>query len=236
MDSTILIGICDDNDYIHELIETLMELYKNECHIKYELKHYYRGSELLNASPELDCLLLDIDMPQMNGLDVAKKLRKMGVDYKIVMLTIREDLYKEAFKIQAFRFISKPISKNEFFSVLDDIRDHLIGRKCVKVHRDGIIYEIMEKDILFVEAGASASCLYTKRSEYRSDYSLKKWNEILDDRIFFQCHKSYLVNLGMIDRIEKQIVWLLSGDKIQVSRRLYQPLLKAYMAYDVKRR
>ena len=94
----------------------------------------------------------------------------------------------------------------------------------------------MEKDILFVEAGDSASCLYTKKSEYRSDYSLKKWNEILDDRIFFQCHKSYLVNLGMIDRIEKQIVWLLSGDKIQVSRRLYQPLLKAYMAYDVKRR
>lgn len=236
MDSTILIGICDDNNYTHGMIETLMELYKNRCSVKYRLKHYYSGLELLNDSQELDCLLLDIDMPQMNGLDVAKVLRARGVDYKIVMLTIREDLYKEAFKIQAFRFISKPISEKEFFSVLDDIRNHLVGRKCVKVHRDGIIYEIMEKDILFVEAGDSSSLLYTKKSEYRSEYSLKRWSEILDDRMFFQCHKSYLVNLGMIDRIEKQIIWLSSGDKIQVSRRLYQPLLKVYMAYDVRRR
>ena len=232
----LIIGVCDDDDYTHRTIEILMKEYKSKYHVEYELKHFYDGIELLNNTQTFDCLLLDIDMPQMNGLEAAKELRAKGADYKIVMLTIREDLYKEAFKIQAFRFVSKPICQSEFFSVLDDVREHSIGQRRVRACRDGIAYEIMEKDILFVEASDSASFLYTKGSEYRSEYSLKKWSEILDKRMFFQCHKSYLVNLGMIDKLEKQIVLLSSGDKIRVSRRLYPELLKAYMIYDTRRR
>lgn len=152
------------------------------------------------------------------------------------MLTARDDRYRDAFKIGAFRFVPKPIEKPELYKAIDDVREHLAGMEKVTVFCDGISYRIAQRDILYIEADRSSSLVFTDRDAYRSEQSLAKWLEILDSRMFFQSHRSYIVNMGKIEKIEKNVIRLVNGDKAAVSKRLRTPLLHAYMAYDTRRR
>ncbi len=235
-DVKLIVGLCDDEQYIHEEVEHLIAEYVKIHKISYELIHFYSGQELLNNHSYLDFILLDIDMPKMDGIKVGMKLRDREISYKIIMLTAKEERYREAFKIGAFRFIPKPIEKQEFFDTISEVREHLIGLNKVTVYRDGIAYSIMQKNIDYIEADRSSTLIFTKDWEYRSEQSLSAWKEILDERIFFQCHKSYLVNIGKIEEIEKNILKLVTGEKIKVSKRQRTPLLHAFMEYDTNHR
>ncbi len=229
-------GLCDDEICVHEIVEHLLEDYEKRNEVKCELLHYYSGNELLEDNTTLDFLLLDIDMPRQDGIETAMKLRKFDVSYKIIMLTGREDRYREAFKIGAFRFIPKPINNNDFFKTIDEVREHLVGMEEVTVYRDGVSYSIAQRDIAYIEADRSSTLVFTRNSEYRSENSLSKWKEMLDEHVFFQCHKSYIVNMGKIADMETNILKLVTGDKVKVSKRQRIPLLHAFMEYDTKHR
>jgi len=234
--TSLVIGLCDDEKYIYDMVATLLACYAKKNHIAYRLIYYESAKRLLEAGDELDLLLLDIEMPEMDGIDAAFKLRDRGTDYKIIMLTAREDRYRDAFKINAFRFIPKPVEEKEFYKVMDDVREHLVGLTKVTVFRDGVPFEIVQRDIIYVEAYRSATLIFTRDSEYRSEQSLAAWMELLDNRVFFRCHKSYIVNMGRIEKIGKDTASLVTGDKVKVSRRLKTSLLHAFMVYDTSRR
>lgn len=231
-----MIGLCDDEPYIHEIIEKLLIEYAILYQMHYKMIHFYSGYELLQSDADLDVLFLDIDMPDMDGIEVGKKLRAREKTYKIVMLTAKEERYREAFKIGAFRFIPKPIEKQEFFDAILDVCEHLIGYHQVEVYRDGIAYAIPQKNIVYIMADRSATLIFTRDSEFRSEYSLVTWRAILDERLFFASHKSYLVNLSKIEEIEKNKILLVTGEKILVSKRRRLALLHAFMEYDTKHR
>ena len=230
------IALCDDEQHIHDIVGDMISDYTNGAGVFAELSHYHSADELLYADSEFDCILLDIDMPGMDGIELARKLKERGCDSKIVMLTGRVDRFKEAFIINAFRFVSKPVDDKELYNALDDVRKQLAGNNTIKVFRDGISYEIAEKDVSFFEADGSATLIFTNDSEYRSEKSLSEWMSILDNNLFFQCHKSFIVNLGKIERIDKVVAIMNNGDKVSVSRRRHKALLYTYMEYDTKRR
>ena len=233
---SLIIGLCDDESNIHDTIDKMLADYADVNDININVIHYMSAKELLDANDQLDFLLLDIDMPETDGIEAAHKLRDRGIEYKIIMLTAREDRYREAFKIQAFRFVPKPIDKDELYDAINDVREHLVGISKVCVFRDGVSYEIIQRDILYVEADRYATLIFTNGMEYRSEQSLAAWLKVLDDRVFFQCHKSFIVNMGKIEQIEKNVIHMVNGDKVAVSRRLHTPLMHAYMEYDTRRR
>ena len=110
----IRIGICDDSEFAHDIVEGYTKEYCQKNGIDIEVIHYYSGKDLLNSKDDLDGLLLDIVMPDMDGIEVGRQLKDRGVPYKVIMLTVRQDIFKEAFKINAFRFVSKPVEQKEF--------------------------------------------------------------------------------------------------------------------------
>ena len=232
----LLIGLCDDEKYIHDIVEKLLKTYADQNGIVCQLVHYNSGYEVLEEKHVLDFLFLDIEMPELDGIETAYKLRDRGVDCKIVMLTAREDRYREAFKIGAFRFVPKPIAEKEFFRTIDEIREHMVGMTKVEVHRDGVAYSIMQRDIIYVEGNRDSTLIYTRDVEYRSEKSLANWKELLDDRMFFQCHRSYIVNMGKVEEIEKSKVLLVTGEKVEVSKRQRISFLHAFIEYDTRRR
>lgn len=230
------VGICDDEEYAHELLNELLVSYSEEFHTKLEVVHFYSAKEVLESKKVINVLLLDIEMPNMDGIELGRELLKRNIKYKIVMLTANECRYREAFEIEAFRFVTKPVVKSELFNALNDVKNQLKSHKCARVYRDGIAYNVFENNILYVEANKSSTLIYTKKNEYRSDKSIAAWREELDEHLFFQCHRSYIVNLNEIDKIEKKVIHLFSKDKVMVSRRLYTSLLRAYALFDTKKR
>lgn len=232
----ITVGICDDEAYIHDEVTELMLDYAEKNDMSVQLLHYYVAKELLEAKEEMELLLLDIEMSQMDGIEAAYRLRNRGMNYKIVMLSAREDRYRDAFKIGAFRFVPKPIEKRELYKAVDDVCEHLVGLKKVTVFRNNVAYQIIQRDIAYIEANRSSTIVYTTQFEYRSENSLTMWSELLDERVFFRCHKSYIVNMGKIEDINQNTIFMVTGEKVNVSRRMKTALLNAYMVYDVSHR
>ncbi len=231
--SKLRVGLCDDEDCTHNIVEELLAEYRKENRIDLRIFHFFDANQLLLKNIDLDFLLLDIDMPHMDGIEAAFEIRKRQFSYKIIMLTAMVDRFKEAFEIDAFRFVTKPIERGELFRAIDDVRKRLIGNDRITVYKDGIPFDISEKNVVFLAANGSASVIYTQKSEYRSEKSLALWEKELDERLFFRCHKSFIVNLQMIEKIERNTIMLKGGDKASVSRRKYKTFLETYMDFDV---
>ncbi len=236
MEGSIKAAVCDDERSVHGVVRRLLEKYAEKHGIILELHHIYSAQELLAFEKEIDFLLLDIDMPKMDGIEAARVLNARGISYKIVMLTSKAERFKEAFQIGAFRFVTKPIFADELYEAVDEVRERMTGMGEIQACRDNVSYKIVQRDILYLMADSNTVRIFTKQEEYRSEKPLKAWMEELDLRMFFACHRSYIVNLGKIADIGSDMAILVSGEKVPVARRKRTGLQQAYRVYDTRRR
>lgn len=230
--TSMTVGLCSDDLCIHRTVHRLLQAYSGTSRTDFKLVYFDSGKKLLSYSGDLDFLLLDIDMGKMEGIEAARHLNARGVKYKIIALAGAIERYKEAFQIGAFRFIMKPVSESELFEALDEGQAYMAGMGEIRVYWEGLPISIKQRDVNYIMSDRDAAVVFTNDSEYCSGDSLAKWVKELDERIFFKCHRSYIVNLGKIARIEKEMAILLSGEKIPISRRNKKAFLQAFREYD----
>lgn len=234
--SKFLIGVCEDEACVHDIVNHLLDKYANMRNIEYEVIPFFSGMELLESTQEMDLLFLDIAMPGIDGLETARELNRRGVPYKIVLLTGKTECMKAGYKVRAFRFVTKPIAEEEFFEALDDVRACMLGREEITVYRDRIPYQVRQKDILYIASDRAQTVICTKNYSYRSEKSLKEWEAEMDDKVFVQCHRSYLVNLSKIERMEKDLLYLYGEYKVPLSKRKRKKVEEAFMIFDTRYR
>lgn len=80
---------------------------------------YNNGTDLLKNIDKEYILILDIEIPEINGMKIAKIIRQNRKDIEIIFLTSHSELMSEAFKVKAFRFLNKPIDKKKLIEALD---------------------------------------------------------------------------------------------------------------------
>ena len=228
----VFIALCDHNHNVHDEVLRFLKAYEEEKNVRCILTHIYATSELLSLRKPFDILLLEIDMPETDGIEAAFRLKDKGMDCKIILLTGRVDRFKEAFKIGAIRFVTKPVEKEELFEAIDAARMHVEGRGMVEVFLDGRPYRIMQREITYIMANGSETKVFTRNYSYRSENTLVGWKEQLDESLFSLCHRSYLVNLSQIAYIEKAAAVLKTGEKVPVARRKEKELLQRHMERD----
>lgn len=109
-----VVGVCEDEVYIHDTVKELLDRYAGMRNIEYEVVDFFSGMEVLGSEQEIDMLFLDIAMPKLDGIETARELNMQGISYKIVLLTGKTEYLKEGYKVGAFRFLEKPIVEQEF--------------------------------------------------------------------------------------------------------------------------
>ena len=96
------IAVCDDEKFVHEEAERLFSNYQKKGKFSYKLYHCFSAEALLIISKQVEIILLDIDMPQIDGIEAAQKLAKKGEDKCIIMLTSKRDRFKDAIKFEGY--------------------------------------------------------------------------------------------------------------------------------------
>ena len=157
--------------------------------------HFYSAGELLDSGENIPILLLDIDMPQTDGIEAAYRLREQGRECRIIMLTSKRERFKDAFKIGAYRFVTKPVDTDELWEALDDARDTLLGYAQAELRFGRTVCMVRQYQIDCLQACGDYVKVYVGEKVCESTRSLKNWKEELDGRLFIDCHKSYIVNL-----------------------------------------
>ena len=232
------IAICDDEKRICAI---LAEKVRKICPDA-EIITYSSGKELLNADELPDILLLDIKMPEISGMDVAKILRDRDWRKILIFITGEEDQVFNSFDLQAFHFLVKPVADEKLKEVLDNAQKELerygdiSGKqdKYIEIQSGTAHIRINLSQLLYAEVYDRKTILHMKKEniEYYGQLSVL---ENLVGKDFYRIHRSYLVNMKYVERYERTSVTLKGGDNIPISRREYAGFLKAYLEYSRRR-
>ena len=137
------IGICDDEQIVSEILKRKVEICLREAGVQAEITLFSQGQDLLETGEDLDILFLDIEMPEMDGIEVGKKLRQKGNDFKIIVATSMVERFKEAFYIDAFRFVTKPFEMEEIRAIGGEVELFIKGKK----YRKDITLTDLEREL-----------------------------------------------------------------------------------------
>lgn len=226
--------ICDD-DYIaiEALRQSLAEFF-TEKHLKCpEIAVFCDGESLLADTGEKDIVFLDIRMPGKDGIAVGNEL-KIRSPYAIVFITTAYAEYlDDAMRFQAFRYLTKPISRNRLFANLSDAM-----RLCASVSRKiaietkSSVFSVPARDIVLIETQNRKVTVHTLTADYLSVRSINDWENLLPKNCFFRTHRSFLVNHAHVTDFNHDTVHL-CGNRFSayLARRSYTEFKAAYLLY-----
>lgn len=230
------VAVCDDQKQIRkELLQKIGEYRKHHDleEEDWDIKEFATGKELLEAPFLYDLYFLDLEMPDVDGILIAEQLRRQWGECNIMILTSHLERMKEGYKVEAFRYMTKPLLLEELEEGLEAFRNSRIGCEVVHLQRRGHDFPVLQRDIRYICRENGDTVLYVKDMRFRSECSLEEWERELNRAVFFRCHRGYLVNMGCIGDIEKEIV-LISGERIPISRRRRNELIESSMEFDLK--
>ncbi len=237
----IKIAICDDcMESMLKLNQLILE-YSSENTITDELEifQYENGMDLIKQLDEgkyFDIFLLDIIMPNFNGMEIATHIRSLNQVAKIIFLTSSPEFAVESYSVSAFNYLLKPIQKNILFSTLDkafsNIRSSLNEYIIVKT-QSGLL-KVFYNELIYIEVINRSIYFNLKNGDI-----IKSLNSIqnietplLADRRFIKPHRSYIVNLDYVINLSKEGITTINNKHILVSRIAYKKIKEAYLNYS----
>lgn len=191
-----------------------------------------------NYKSGYDVLFLDIMMPGINGLDVARKIRKIDSNVTIVFITTLARCAINGYEVGAFDYVLKPCSYDDFEvrfrRVLHYIENNKNTNEKITIKTKDCISIINVNDIVFIESDAHYLTYHTIDDALTQRETLKEAVEKLDSTRFSSCNKCYLINLRFVEKIDDLFVYLAGGTKIQVSRLKKKSFIQALTNYYLK--
>lgn len=235
MNGKINIAICDDEKVQVELLERYVINWAKENNIKVEIELFYNAESFdfaWSMDKKYNILLLDIEMPGKNGIELAKRIRKIDSLINLIFITAISDYISEGYDVEAINYLIKPIKETKLYECLDRAIEKIpIEEKTILIDLDGETIRLMEKDILFIESFSHSIDIHTVKETYRVRKNIGTMEEELEKNNFIRCHRSYIVNLKHIKRIGKADIALDNDALIPVSRRQYSTTNMAFIKY-----
>lgn len=209
------IAICDDNRIDLEILQQYCKKYNPD----YEISLFDNGTDLLETFQKkyYDLVFLDIEMYGLNGIEVGQSLMAKLNKPVIIFTTCSVDYAIRGYGI-AVRYLTKPISYNDFVVAMATALDYIAPKK-LSICDKGTQMLLLVNDILYLEMfqhKVTIHLLNKNNIEVRG--TLSEFIEQLSTSRFAQPHKSYLVNLDYIDKLNKQEIIMTNGDIIPIGR------------------
>lgn len=228
------IAICDDEQNQIEYLLGVLSAWAGKNRHVVEIRTYSSAKSFLfdwSEEKDFDILLLDIEMPEMNGVDLAKAVRKENSTVQIVFITGYYEYFSDGFDVSALHYLIKPADERKLLPVLDRAVSNLNYRQrsVLLTLADGDV-KVSLADICYVESENVHVVVHTTSGIYRSRISLAKFAEQLDET-FMKVHRSYIVALKYIKKITRTDITMLSGDLVPISRGMYDEVHAALIKF-----
>ncbi|MCI8377231.1 MAG: response regulator transcription factor [Lachnospiraceae bacterium] len=215
------ICICDDEIHERKMIREISEECFKEMDMPYQISEAENGMEALEMIGETDLLILDIEMPGMDGVTLKNRLQDESINTKVIFVTSHDELMPEAFGINVIGFVGKEwlsIRLSRYLKLAVTLRgkDILIdktyhSRDITKIHSEREYCNLYFKD------GSTALI--------RS--SLKSMELLLREADFVQISRAWLVNLKFVERYSRRVVSM-QGEELVVNRGFRESFDKRY--------
>lgn len=229
------IALCEDEAPQAALLEDWVRAWASERGRAITLASYPSAEALLFAREEVpmpDLLLLDIQMPGMDGLTLARQLRAEDPSLAIVFITGLAEHMQVGFEVSALHYLLKPLDKAQLFACLDRAAQQTQRTEPVLLLRGAEgTRRLMQRDILYIEAFAHTVAVHAVAGVYEAALSIGTCWAQLEAALFVRPHRSYIVGIRHIHAITKGSLTLEDGTSLPVSRRQYEETNRAFLRF-----
>lgn len=233
-ENRIKLAVCDDSATDRDYVAALAHRWAKAAGRELELKSFVSAESFLFAygdKSDWDILLLDIEMGHMDGVSLAKELRRENETLQIVFITGYSEYIEEGYEVSALHYLMKPVKEEKFFSVLDRAAERLCkAERLLTLELGGQTLRLPLRQIRWAEVRLNYVTVHA-----REDYTLKMTLGELADRLderFYRVGRSALVNLNEIGRVTKTDIFLNDGTAVPLPRGAYEGLNRAIIAME----
>lgn len=235
------IAILDDDKTALMISTSAVEAFLKEKNAEYRLFSFSNPLNFLASAKEekFDLSFLDIDMPEMNGLNVANELINISKYGQIIFLSQREDLVFECLKFHPFGFIRKSKLIDDFSLMMTQYFQTISNNESNESKIDFFdktkTYSFKIKDIVYIEGDRNYQKVVLKdKSSQNVRVPLGTLEEKLREYGFLRIHKGYLLNHLYIRSIENEEVYLTIGTSLPMAKKRKDEIMKQYLAISRK--
>ena len=223
----LTIGICEDDkderDILKEMVSRIMFSVA-----EIQIRLFSSTKDILQSIDtgqfDIDLLLLDIHMPQPNGMELAHQLRKRQVDVDIIFVTKSQEHIFEGYTCKAFAYILKPVSMERLSEELNRYVEELENTsECLNVSIQGATQRIPLTDIYYIESNKRKIILHTKKELVEFYEKMETMEQMLKEKGFLRCHQSYMVQKRYVTGFSRNDI-MIDGISVPVSRKYYDVL------------
>ena len=196
-----------------------------------DARTYASGEDFFNLveTDQPGCLVVDLTMPGMSGIDLAKRLRGAGCRAEIIFITSHFECMAEGYEVDALHYLVKPVPAEKLRAVLDRAAARLaVEPPSVVIACEEGNVKLYESELLYAESFLHDLVLHTTGPDYRIRESISAFAGRLSAD-FFRTHRSYLVNLKAVVRIGRTSVLLRGGAEVPLARGKYDAINRAFI-------
>ncbi|HBA63222.1 MAG TPA: DNA-binding response regulator [Lachnospiraceae bacterium] len=227
------IAICDDEAASAEYIRKLTAKWAGEKGYAVEMELFPSAEAFLfqyEEEKKYDILLLDVEMGDMNGVELARKIRRGNREVQIVFITGYMEYISDGYEVEALHYLMKPVRPEKLGEVLTRAVEKLKkNEQALLLEGKDEMIRVPFYEIRYLEVQKNYVTVHAEE-DYTVKRTLRELETELDDS-FCRTGRSYLVNLQFVRRITRTEVILKDDTALPVSRGMYEPLNRAMIRY-----
>lgn len=234
MSQYLSVVIVDDDPIQLDYMESLLQEIGQQLKVAIKVDQYTHGKAFLfDLEDRLDWQIafLDIEMPELNGMEVARIIREKDLQLSLVFATGFAEYAIEGYEVKALAYLLKPIKIEKVKRVIESfLHSQPEEEKSIVIETEGTQVRILLNELIYLEVKQRELEIVTTNASYLIRQPLSTFQNQLDHR-FVQTHRSCVVNLDFVSHILKQDVLLLNGVKVPLSRRQVKTIQTAFIDY-----
>jgi DNA-binding LytR/AlgR family response regulator len=232
------IAVCEDEDkYAKQLTEYINEWAKKK-NVLAEIFVHAAAEKFLyewEDSEDYDMVFLDIKMGSISGMDLAKIIRRTNKSIAIVFTTNMKEYAVKGYTVDAMQYLLKPVRKEDCFTCLDKVYESDRIKKYFIFNDLDKTFRIPHEDIIYIEKFAHNAEIVTAKSKYTLRKTMTQLLEELNDDLFIQCHKSYIISIRHMESLSKTFAYMSNNSEIPLSKNLVKEINERFYKYNVSR-
>lgn len=216
----IKVAIVEDDQDERARIRECLSYYTETEGLSFNIAEFSTGNAFIgNYHPQYDIVLMDIEMPGMDGMETAKAMRRMDPSAVLIFVTNMAQYAIAGYSVEALDFVVKPINKYSFAMKLQRaiarIKENTDEYILVKTAKE--VYKVLVSSITYLDVSGHYVTYHTTEDEYTEYTTLKDAYGKINKAYFVFCNRSCLVNLQYVTYVDPDNVTV-GGEKLQISR------------------